>query len=154
MSAFIKFLKRVQLKKSTLGPFQWEIAETPGSVTRTALESSKKREDDADCIDTQISLLSGLIRSLENFHSNPEGIYYIGQTLIEIDSYLDDNGIVGEPADLTVSLMKEIDEDTRRQEGLFEPYLTVSNVNKLKRALKQIRAEIVAFQNAVGGEAE
>jgi len=91
-------------------------------------------------------VLNDLIGSLENFHSNPEGIYYIGQTLVRCDSFLMDNGIVGEPLDLCAALINEMDTDSRVDEGLFDPRLSISKINVLKRSLKKFRDDILRYE--------
>jgi hypothetical protein len=89
--------------------------------------------------------LNNLIDSLKNFHSNPEGICYIGQTLVLCDSFLTDNGIIREPLELCESLLDQMDSDPRIDEGLLDPRLSISKVNKLKRILKQFKDDILRF---------
>lgn len=83
--------------------------------------------------------IDGLIEALAHFHSNPEGIYYIGQTLVECDTFLDDYGIIDEASKLVEELIEEIDTDERRKEGLFDPIISVGKVRKLIRRLREIR---------------
>lgn len=87
--------------------------------------------------------IDGLIRALANFHSNPEGIYYIGQTLVECDTFLDDYGIHDEASNLVGELIEEIDTDERRKEGLFDPIISVGKVRKLIRRLREIRKRLL-----------
>jgi len=151
VQSFHEFLQMVVKQQYQLGPFNWKVERTSGYILA---EHQTEETDISTKLKLEISELQNLIRSLENFHSNPEGIYYIGQTLIRIDSYLDDNGIAGEPPELVNSLMREIDEDTRRQEGLLEPYLNLTSINTLKRALKQILAEIIQLKNTLSHDAK
>lgn len=154
MTAFGDFLKRVRIKSVKIGPVTWEIESTTGSKIKEHeqqkfLNSQEKKNQQ---IDKDIRELSDLIRSLENFNSNPEAIYYIGQTLVRCDSFLEDNGITGEPLDLTLSLIQEMDNDTRKEEGLFDPVLSISKINRLKRSLKSIRASIILYQEDIQRE--
>jgi hypothetical protein len=147
MTVFGDYLKRVRIKSIKIGPITWEISPTVGSkIKEHEQKSLVTSQETQQQIERDIKELADLIYSLENFHSNPEGIYYIGQTLIRCDSFLEDNGIVGDPLNITLALIEEIDDDTRKDEGLFNPVLSVSKINRLKKALKSIRSNIILYQ--------
>ncbi len=150
MSAFGEFLRRVRVKSVKLGPVTWDIlppekmpvpvvSEPLNALPISTIEKVQAPEPD-------MRKLNNLIDSLENFHSNPEGIYYIGQTLVLCDSFLMDNGIIGEPLELCESLIDQMDSDPRIDEGLLDPRLSISKINKLKRSLKQFRDDILRFE--------
>ena len=80
-----------------------------------------------------------MIHALANFNSNPEAINYIGQTLVECDTFLDDYRIEDEATCLIDDLIEEIDTDERRKEGLFDPVISIGKVRKLIRRLREIR---------------
>ncbi len=147
MTVFGEFLKRVRITSIKLGPVTWDIESTDGSkikeLRQLEVSSDEEREK---LIKADVRVLDDLINSFENFHSNPEGIYYIGQTLVLCDSYLEDNGIVGEPMELTLALIEELDNDERKDQGIFNPILSISKINQLKRNLKSIRADIISFE--------
>jgi TIR domain len=86
----------------------------------------------------RLKTISDLVYSLENFHSNPEGIYYIGRTLIQCASFLEDHGAPSSASELVSQLLKEIDTDERKEIGAFDPVVSVSKVNELVRILKQL----------------
>jgi hypothetical protein len=151
LSAFSEFLRRVKIKSVKFGPVTWDIL-PPEKIPLPARTQEKpvlpppamesKKAPPAD-----MRLLNDLIGSLENFHSNPEGIYYIGQTLVRCDSFLMDNGIVGEPIELCEALIHEMDNDSRVEEGLFDPRISVGKINSLKRSLKKFRDDILRYEN-------
>jgi hypothetical protein len=147
MTVFGDYLKRVRIKSIKIGPITWEISPTVGSkIKEHEQKNLVTSQETQQQIERDIKELEDLIYSLENFHSNPEGIYYIGQTLIRCDSFLEDNGIVGDPLSITLTLIEEIDDDTRKDEGLFNPVLSISKINRLKKALKSIRSNIISYQ--------
>lgn len=87
--------------------------------------------------------IQSLIDALANFHSNPEGIYYIGQTLIACEAFLDDHGIIDQEARVLINeLSDELDNDERRNEGLFDPVISVGKVRKLIRRLREARRRL------------
>lgn len=47
-------------------------------------------------------------------------------------------GISGEPVELVHELMQELDSDTRMDEGLSDPVISVEKVARLRRALSAI----------------
>ncbi len=150
MSAFSEFLRRVKVKSVKIGPITWDILPPEKiplpvkSEENLALLSSSLDKEKAPTTDMRI--LNDLINSLENFHSNPEGIYYIGQTLVLCDSFLMDNGVVGEPLTLCEALINEMENDSRVDEGLFDPRLSISKINSLKRSLKKFRDDILRYE--------
>lgn len=149
MTIFGDFLKRVRIKSIKIGPVTWDIDQTDGSRIKELKQLETKTDEEKEkLIQADIKVLDDLIDSLENFNSNPEGIYYIGQTLVRCDSYLEDNGIVGEPMELTLALIEEMDNDERKDMGVFDPVLSISKINKLKRCLKSIRADIITYEKA------
>lgn len=79
-----------------------------------------------------------LAQDLASFHSNPESIYYIGTTLVACDALFDDIGLTGEPLELVRDLMLELDEDTPRDEGLFDPVLSVEKIARLRRLVADL----------------
>jgi len=81
VTAFGQFLKKLKLKSVKVGPFTWDIQPTDASRIATAKESQEESSSEG-LIQEGVRELDDLINSLENFHSNPEGIYYIGQTLV------------------------------------------------------------------------
>jgi len=76
-----------------------------------------------------------LAKDLANFQSNPEGVHYIGTTLVACDALFDEVGVTGEPVQLVHELMRELDDDTRKDEGLFDPILSVEKIARLRRAV-------------------
>jgi hypothetical protein len=90
-------------------------------------------------VESVLREIDNLIRALANFNSNPEAIYYIGQTLVECDTFLDDYRINDEATNLIDDLIEEIDTDERRKEGLFDPVISVGKVRKLIHRLRDIR---------------
>ena len=87
--------------------------------------------------------IDGLIYALANFDSNPDGTHYIGQTLVECDTFLDDYNITDEANDLVRGLIEEIDnENIRLKEelsGFWVPTFSIGKVRKLIRRLREIR---------------
>jgi hypothetical protein len=116
-----------KLKKFITTFETWRVAPQPTPVQSSAKEESKVRE------------LDKLIHALENFHSNPEGIYYIGQTLLECESFLERINLSTQADELITPLVEEIDNDTRKEEGLFDPIISIGKVRKLVKFLKQTR---------------
>lgn len=146
MTIFGDFLKRVRIKSIKIGPVTWDIEQTDGSKIKELKQLEVKTDKEKEkLIEADIKILDDLINSLENFHSNPEGIYYIGQTLVLCDSYLEDNGIVGESMELTLALIEEMGNDERKDMGALDPVLSISKINRLKRGLKSIRADIISY---------
>ena len=84
-----------------------------------------------------------MIYALENFHSNPEGIYYIGQTLVKCASFLEDHEVQGAPSELIDELMDELDSDERKEMGALDPVISVVKIRKLIRSLKTIRKQFL-----------
>lgn len=84
-----------------------------------------------------------LIDALSNFHSNPEGIYYIGQTLVECSAFLEECCINDEAVGLINDLIEEIDTDERHKEGLLDPVISVGKVRKLIHRLREIRKRLI-----------
>jgi hypothetical protein len=149
MTIFGDFLKQVRIKSIKIGPVTWDVEQTDGSKIKELKQLEVQTEEEKEkLIQEDIRVLDDLINSLENFNSNPEAIYYIGQTLVRCDSYLEDNGVVGEPMELTLALIDEMDNDERKDMGLFDPVLSISKINKLKRCLKSIRADIVTYEKS------
>lgn len=104
----------------------------------TAFESNT--EENAEKV---LIRVKNTIYALENFHSNPEGIYYIGQTILECESFLEELGQL-EPVEGVISeIINEIDNDTRKDEGLFDPIISISKVRKIIKHLKQIRLDLL-----------
>lgn len=64
---------------------------------------------------------------------------YIGQTLVECDTFLDDYHINNEATNLINDLIEELDTDERRKEGLFDPVISVGKVRRLIHRLREIR---------------
>jgi hypothetical protein len=153
LSTFSDFLRRVKIKSVKIGPVTWDIlppekVPIPANTNeQLALPPSLQEREKAPSADMR--KLNDLINSLENFHSNPEGIYYIGQILVLCDSFLMDNGIVGEPLQLCEALIEEMDNDSRVEEGLFDPRLSISKINSLKRSLKKFRDDILRYEQEV-----
>jgi hypothetical protein len=46
-------------------------------------------------------------------------------------------------------LINQMNSDPRIEEGLFDPRLSVSKINNLKRSLKQFRDDILRFEREV-----
>ena len=94
-------------------------------------------------VESILRKIDALICALANFNSNPEGIFYIGQTLIECDVFLDDYHINDEATNLIESLIAEIDTDERHEMGLFDPVISVGKVRKLIGRLRDIRKRFI-----------
>jgi len=112
------------------------VAERPINKRRAEFEPLPQ-------VESTIRRIDRMIEALANFHSNPEGIYYIGQTLLECDTFLDDHEITGEPSELITDLIDELDHDERRKEGLFDPILSIGKIRKLIRELRMIRSRFL-----------
>ncbi len=153
MSAFGEFLRRVRVKSIKLGPVTWDILPFEKMpipiVSEQDIALPATTTEKAEATAPNMIRLNDLINSIENFDSNPESLYYIGQTLIKCDSFLMDNGIIGEPLELCELLIDQMDSDPRIDEGMFDPRLSVSKINKLKRSLKQFRDDILRFEREV-----
>jgi hypothetical protein len=106
------------------------------SVETTQFQQLTKKED-------EVGKLDSLIYALDHFHSNPEGIYYIGQTLLECESFLEKINQSTQANELITPLVEEIDNDTRKEEGLLDPIISVGKVRKLIKFLKQIRSGLL-----------
>jgi hypothetical protein len=150
MSVFAEFLRRVRVKSIKLGPVTWDILPSEKmlfpivpeqDVALLAVTTEKAQAPAPD-----MGRLNDIIDSLEKFDSNPESIYYIGQTLIKCDSFLMDNGIIGDSLVLCELLINQMDSDPRIEEGFFDPRLSISKINNLKRSLKQFRDDILRFE--------
>lgn len=81
--------------------------------------------------------------ALEKFHSNPEGIYYIGQTLVHVDAFLERHGVSGAAGQLVEELMQELDDDERKEMGVFDPVISVTKVRALRRSLNGLKKTLV-----------
>jgi DNA-binding winged helix-turn-helix (wHTH) protein len=89
-----------------------------------------------------VNKLGQLIHALENFHSNPEGVFYIGQTLVECESFLEDSGALEGARQIIEELVHEIDDDERRSLGAsFEPVVSVGKVRHLVKYLKKLKRD-------------
>lgn len=96
-------------------------------------------------IESVLRRIDSMIHALSEFHSNPEGIYYIGQTIVECDVFLDDFRIEDEEARLMIEgISDDIDRDERRQMGLFDPIISIRKVRKLIQRLREIRKRFMA----------
>jgi hypothetical protein len=147
-SSFPGFIRKVRVKSIKIGPITWDIlpaVELPVDQQIDELKSSPEIKS-IQAPKAAVKQLQELIYALENFASNPEAIFYIGQTLVQCDSFLRDNGIVGEPLDLCEALITQMDSDPRLEEGLFDPRVSVSKINKLKRSLKSFQNDIRKFE--------
>lgn len=91
---------------------------------------------------TIVTDLNATIYALEHFHSNPEGIYYIGQTLLECYGLLESLNEPERSVDLIDPIVEEIDNDERKNEGLLDPIISVSKVRSLIKFLKQKKKEL------------
>lgn len=111
--------------------------ETWRSTSQTTSSQPPSKEEN------KVRKLDSLIYALENFHSNPEGIYYIGQTLLECESFLEKINLSTQADELITSLVEEIDNNTRKDEGLFNPIISIGKVRKLIKFLKQIRSGLL-----------
>lgn len=109
-----------------------DISRTTSSVPQ------KAKEDPSAEVHKKIQ---DLVHDLENFHSNPEGIYYIGRSLVRTHSLLADLRVTGEPMHLTNELLDELDSDTRKDEGLFDPVISVGKVTRLIKHLKTLTGQ-------------
>jgi hypothetical protein len=90
-----------------------------------------------------IRQIDHLIEALANFHSNPEGIYYIGQTLVACEVFLDNHDITDPQARALIDeISNEIDNDERRSEGLFDPVISDRKVRGLIKRLRDARRSI------------
>ena len=85
--------------------------------------------------------LDSLISALTNFHSNPEGIYYIGQTLVECESFLEDHDALEGALPLIDKLIDDIDNDERKEMGALDPIVSIGKVRLLIRHLKNLKQE-------------
>lgn len=91
-------------------------------------------------IETILRDIDELVHALENFHSNPEGIYYIGQTLVRCGSFFEDHAELQDaPHELVDALMDEVDSDERKEMGALDPVISVGKVRSLVRYLKTAR---------------
>jgi hypothetical protein len=90
---------------------------------------------------SQVDKLNKLIYALQNFHSNPEGIYYIGQILLECETVLADLNQFTPVERVILNLISGIDQD--RQQG-FSPLIPIGEVRELIRHLRQVRSEFEA----------
>ena len=97
-----------------------DATELMSSVTESLRESDQDKSE-----------LKQLIHALEHHHTNPEGIYWIGQTLVQCRSFLRRNGIGGAALSIVESLMDDIDEDTRSKEGVFDVFISPKKVSRL-----------------------
>lgn len=153
MTAFGEYLSRIKLTEIKLGPFKWNIEQTPSSEVATAQERSVERSFEV-LVDEGITELDNLIRNIEHFDAEAGGVYYIGATLIRCDSFLEDNGIVGEPKELTLKLMAAIDNEMSNFVGGVAPYVPLTPLNTLKKALKQMRAELERYRSSYASESK
>ena len=150
MSYFGEFLRRVHLKSIKLGPVTWDILppEKIAVSTQQSASAIPASETGALCApEPDMLTLNGLIRSLENFDLDRESTYYIGQTLVQCDSFLMDNGIIGEPLQLCEELINETDYSCA-DEALSDRRLSIKKINTLKRSLKKFRDDILRFEGS------
>lgn len=76
MTIFGNFLKTVRLKSIKIAPITWDIVQTDGSKIKEIKQLEVRADEEKnELILKDIKVLDDLINSLENFHSNPEGIY-------------------------------------------------------------------------------
>jgi hypothetical protein len=108
------------------GSFRPNQEITLGSTSSTQQSASTK--DDYHSYDRE---LKSIIYALEHHHTNPEGIFWIGQTLVQCRSFLRRNGNSGSASSIVESLLIDIDEDTRSKEGVFDVFISPRKIADL-----------------------
>jgi len=102
-------------------------------------EASVTKSESAD---TFLKRIDGLIYALTHFHSNPEGSFYIGQTLVECEAFLQDHAALGNNVQLLINeIVDELDSDERKEMGALDPVISVSKVRRLVKHLRVLRQE-------------
>lgn len=110
-----------------------------GLDDHTAVVRGHPAGRDADAISPDVTRRArSLSRDLANYHTNAESLYYIGTTLVACDALFEVLGIKGEPVELVEELMRKLDEDARKEEGMFDPVLPVSKIARLRRIIAAI----------------
>lgn len=77
------------------------------------------------------AMIERLIYALENHHTNPEGIHWIGQTLLQCRSLLKNLDGGAKALRLVEDLIDDIDNDTRSKEGLFDVMISPRKIANL-----------------------
>jgi DNA-binding winged helix-turn-helix (wHTH) protein len=86
--------------------------------------------------------LLDLIYALEHHHTNPEGIYWIGQTLVECRSLLRGRGLTA-PIPLVDELLSDIDSDARSREGpMFGVFVSPRKLAALVEELSNLAGSV------------
>lgn len=81
--------------------------------------------------------ISEYIRSLSQFHSNPESINYIGQTLLSLRVFLNSQNNKWDKKEVKMAqkeiedILEEASESKRMELGVFEPVFNLSKISKL-----------------------
>jgi hypothetical protein len=75
--------------------------------------------------------LQSIIYALEHHHTNPEGIFWIGQTLVQCRSFLKRREASGSALSLVESLLDDIDADERSKEGVFDVWISSRKIARL-----------------------
>jgi transcriptional regulator with XRE-family HTH domain len=125
---------------------------SPDSGARGQQRGSREPDaDDRRDNTDEIRATDRLADSLSNFHSNPEGIYYIGQLILEAEVFLRRRGLLDAPSAVAIDeVVSAIDHDTRRDEGLFDPVVPIAPVRQLIGRLLEYRDELVHQGSAAG----
>ena len=102
--------------------------------------------ESADSRLKEIKKLDSLIHCLSEFHSNPEGIYYIGSTLIEIIVFLASSNLFEEDdrvvaTKLVDEIINEASYDERLEAGIFDPIFNLVKINSLVKILLKTRSD-------------
>jgi hypothetical protein len=121
----------------------WTATQTP-AARRASTAKARQRKAQTPTAPSQAEMrakrLRDFIYSLENHHTNPDGIFWIGQTLVELDSFLADEPRAERAQELVGKLMRDIDEQMDASDVLFAVIVRPSDISELVRELKKLLA--------------
>jgi hypothetical protein len=86
--------------------------------------------------------IESMIHALENYHTNPEGVYWIGQTLVQCHSFLNRYAIAGRARELVQILLDDIDNDERSKMGAFDVLVSPKKIADLITELKEVQKRV------------
>jgi DNA-binding winged helix-turn-helix (wHTH) protein len=135
----------IEISETEYGHETWKL--TPFGVKRLLASEAARRQPAAQVATKSASRtgrpteqlvrrIDNLLYALEHFHSNPEGVFYIGQTLIECVSFLEDCGALEGVDKLIEELVSEVDNDERAGS---DPKIPLRKVRQLISYLKDLK---------------
>jgi DNA-binding winged helix-turn-helix (wHTH) protein len=134
------FIETVRSTKTSRERSYKFVAELTASPNDKSDEENGVLQDRPTHHDTDHPLQS-IIFALEHHQTNPEGIHWIGQTLVQCRSLLRRIGVSGNVSTIVESLLDDIDASTRSKEGVFDVFISPRKVADLVDELVRLQNE-------------